>query len=42
MPNLLSICYIIEPEVLLFEPAETRNTGDVETEQTRTDLERLG
>lgn len=31
-----------ETEILLFEPAETRNTGDVETERTRTDLDRLG
>jgi mannose-6-phosphate isomerase-like protein (cupin superfamily) len=30
-----------EAEVLLFEPAETRNTGNVETERTRTDLERV-
>jgi mannose-6-phosphate isomerase-like protein (cupin superfamily) len=30
-----------EAEILLFEPAETRNTGDVETERTRTDLERV-
>ncbi|WP_159899789.1 cupin domain-containing protein [Salinirussus salinus] len=30
-----------EAEILLFEPAETRNTGDVETERTRTDLDHL-
>ena len=30
-----------EAEVLIFEPAETRNAGDVETERTRTDLECL-
>lgn len=30
-----------EAEVLLFEPSETRNTGNVETERTRTDLERI-
>jgi mannose-6-phosphate isomerase-like protein (cupin superfamily) len=30
-----------EAEILLFEPSETRNTGDVETEQT-TDVKRLG
>lgn len=28
-------------EVLLFEPAETRNTGDVEDARTETELERL-
>jgi mannose-6-phosphate isomerase-like protein (cupin superfamily) len=31
-----------EAEILLFEPSETRNTGDVETEETVTDPERLG
>jgi hypothetical protein len=31
-----------EAEILLFEPSETRNTGDVETDETVTDLERLG
>lgn len=30
-----------EVEMLLFEPSETRNTGDVEGERTKTDLERL-
>jgi mannose-6-phosphate isomerase-like protein (cupin superfamily) len=30
-----------EAEILLFEPAETRNTGNVETEQTKTDIERI-
>lgn len=30
-----------EAEILLFEPSETRNTGDVEDERTRTDLERI-
>ncbi|ELZ40710.1 cupin domain-containing protein [Halorubrum tebenquichense] len=30
-----------EAEILLFEPSETRNTGDVETDETVTDLERL-
>ena len=30
-----------EAEILLFEPAETRNTGNVEDERTITDLERL-
>ncbi|TKX74203.1 cupin domain-containing protein [Halorubrum sp. GN11_10-6_MGM] len=35
---------VAEPEadILLFEPTETRNTGDVETDETVTDLERLG
>ena len=28
--------------VMLFEPAETLNTGNVRNERTRTDLERLG
>ncbi|MFC7058121.1 cupin domain-containing protein [Halovenus salina] len=28
-------------EILLFEPAETRNTGNVDAEQTQTDIERL-
>jgi mannose-6-phosphate isomerase-like protein (cupin superfamily) len=28
--------------ILLFEPAETRNTGNVENERTQTDLERIG
>jgi len=31
-----------EAEILLFEPSETRNTGDVETEETVTEPERLG
>jgi mannose-6-phosphate isomerase-like protein (cupin superfamily) len=30
-----------EAEILLFEPSETRNTGDVEAEETVTDPERL-
>ena len=30
-----------EAEILLFEPAETRNTGDVDDEMTQTDVERL-
>jgi mannose-6-phosphate isomerase-like protein (cupin superfamily) len=30
-----------EAEILLFEPTETRNTGNVETEQTSTDIERI-
>jgi mannose-6-phosphate isomerase-like protein (cupin superfamily) len=30
-----------DAEVLLFEPRGTRNTGDVENERTRTDLDRL-
>jgi mannose-6-phosphate isomerase-like protein (cupin superfamily) len=30
-----------ETEILLFEPADTRNTGDVDDEKTVTDLERL-
>ena len=30
-----------EAEIVLFEPSETRNTGDVETDETVTDLERL-
>lgn len=30
-----------EAEIILFEPRETRNTGDVETEQTETDVERI-
>lgn len=30
-----------EAEILLFEPADTRNTGNVETERTRTDLEQI-
>ena len=30
-----------ETEMLLFEPAETRNTGNVESAQTETDLERI-
>lgn len=30
-----------EAEVLLFEPAETRNTGNVESDLTQTDVERL-
>jgi len=34
---------VAEPEakLLLFEPSETRNTGDVETDETVTDLERV-
>lgn len=31
-----------EVEMVLFEPAETRNTGDVEAEETVTELERIG
>ncbi|WP_336326651.1 cupin domain-containing protein [Halovenus sp. HT40] len=30
-----------EAEILLFEPSETRNTGNVESERTKTDLEQL-
>jgi mannose-6-phosphate isomerase-like protein (cupin superfamily) len=30
-----------ETELLLFEPTETRNTGNVEADETETDLERL-
>ena len=30
-----------ETRILLFEPAETRNTGNVENERTRTDPERI-
>jgi mannose-6-phosphate isomerase-like protein (cupin superfamily) len=30
-----------EAEILLFEPSETRNTGSVETEQTRTELKEI-
>jgi len=30
-----------ETEILLFEPSETRNTGNVETDETETDLERI-
>lgn len=30
-----------EAEILLFEPSETRNTGNVETEQTTTDIDRI-
>lgn len=30
-----------EVEMLLFEPSETRNTGDVESVETETDLERI-
>ena len=30
-----------EAEIVLFEPAETRNTGNVETGRTKTDLERI-
>jgi mannose-6-phosphate isomerase-like protein (cupin superfamily) len=30
-----------EAEILLFEPAETRNTGNVDAEQTQTDIERI-
>ena len=34
---------VAEPEadIILFEPSETRNTGDVETDETVTELERL-
>lgn len=31
-----------EAEIMLFEPAETRNTGNVESERTRMDLDRIG
>ncbi|WP_101294938.1 cupin domain-containing protein [Halegenticoccus soli] len=31
-----------EAEILLFEPVGTRNTGNVEDERTRTDVERIG
>jgi len=30
-----------ETEILLFEPTETRNTGDAETERTRTEFETI-
>lgn len=30
-----------EAEILLFEPRETRNTGNVEDERTRADVERV-
>jgi mannose-6-phosphate isomerase-like protein (cupin superfamily) len=30
-----------EAEILLFESSDTRNTGNVETEQTKTDVERI-
>lgn len=30
-----------EAEILLFEPTETRNTGDVDSEKTQTELEQL-
>ncbi|ADJ16463.1 cupin domain-containing protein [Halalkalicoccus jeotgali] len=30
-----------EAKILLFEPSETRNTGNVETEQTRTELKEI-
>ena len=30
-----------EAEILLFEPSETRNTGNVENERTRTGLEQI-
>ncbi len=30
-----------EAEIMLFEPIETRNTGNVETERTRTELEQI-
>jgi len=30
-----------EAEILLFEPTDTRNTGNVETERTETDIERI-
>jgi mannose-6-phosphate isomerase-like protein (cupin superfamily) len=31
----------IEAEIVLFEPTETRNTGNVETRHTQTELERI-
>ena len=31
-----------EAEILLFEPSDTRNTGTVDSDQTHTDLERIG
>ncbi|MEF8774690.1 MAG: cupin domain-containing protein [Halobacteriales archaeon] len=31
----------VETEVVLFEPLETRNTGNVESERTETELERV-
>lgn len=30
-----------ETELLLFEPSDTRNTGNVDTDETRTELERI-
>lgn len=30
-----------EAEILLFEPSETRNTGNVDSEETQTELERI-
>lgn len=30
-----------EAEILLFEPTETRNTGNIDSEQTHTELERI-
>jgi hypothetical protein len=30
-----------EAEIMLFEPSGTRNTGNVETERTRTEIERI-
>lgn len=30
-----------EADILLFEPSDTRNTGNVENERTRTELERI-
>ena len=30
-----------EAEILLFEPSETRNTGDVEADKTQTEVKRL-
>ncbi|WP_436903394.1 cupin domain-containing protein [Halovenus halobia] len=30
-----------ETELLLFEPTETRNTGNIESEETETDLDRI-
>lgn len=30
-----------ETEILLFEPSETRNTGNIENDRTRTELERI-
>lgn len=30
-----------EAEILLFEPSETRNTGDVEADETQTEVKRI-